>query len=273
VPTLRLTYANVVSTAALLVALGGSSYAVAKIDRVEVREGPATTSRANHLVGIGQMPKRPSTCCYVPGAGAVEVRSGNGRVAQLTHYQYGSTIRTLGKSSHIFEFFLGDRGNPGQAILSVRNNGNGSGGAVQARNATDTSSLILDFGDDKRPTLHVEDAGDLAGSVLGIENPHAGGSIAMATKTKGAMTDHVVLDSAGRLRTDGHVNFGNEASDKVVFHGAAVSGAQGADPGALPVSLTAAAMSTPHEVAAVINENRRVINALRAALRAQGLIG
>jgi predicted transcriptional regulator len=68
------------------------------------------------------------------------------------------------------------------------------------------------------------------------------------------------------------VKFGSTPSDQVLFHGANMSGAQGADPGALP-QLTAADVSTPADIATHLNEDRTAINALRQALLQQGLIG
>jgi hypothetical protein len=246
VPRIRLTYSNIAATLALLVAIGGSAYAAANVRKSDVRAGTR-------------------------GARILESNSGDGSIAQLTHYRFGTTIRTMGRKSGIFEFFLGDKHAPG-AQLSVRNNGNGAGASVQARNAADTSGLVVDFGRRLRPALHIEDAGDLVGAVLGIENPQKDGSIAFATKTNGSLVDHVVLDSKGHLRSDGDVHFGNDANDKVVFHGAAGSGKQGNDPGLLRVGLTATDLRSPARIATLINENRRVINSLRDALRAQGLV-
>jgi hypothetical protein len=246
----------------------------------EVNAAPADTTQSNaatfsfggaQRVAIGQQPNDPPACCYVPGSGLVEVASGTGRHTQLTHYQYGSTLRSTGPESNIFEFFLGDDGT-GQAALSVRNNGNGSGASVQARNGADTSGIVIDYAEPLRPRLHLEDDGRVPGAVLGIENPQAGGTIALATRTGGLLVDHMVLDSLGTLTTDGNVVFGNQASDKVLFHGATGSGAQGTDPGSLP-DLTAADVGTPTDIATHINEDRAAINALRQALLQQGLIG
>lgn len=248
----------------------------------DVETTPATTSDKSaatfslggkQLVSIGQMANLTTECCFTPGSGVVQVDSGDGRTAQLTHYPYGTTIRTKGANSSIFEFHLGDPGHPGQAQLSVRNNGNGTGASVQARNRFDTAGVILDFANDLRPRLQVEDNDKATGAVLGIENPQQDGSIALATKTNGSMDDHVTLAGNGHLNSDGDVSFGNDVADKVIFHGAAVSGAQGSDPGALPVGLTAADTLTADQVAVLFNQDRLAINALRDALRAQGLIG
>ena len=112
--------------------------------------------------------------------------------------------------------------------------------------------------------------GHVPGAVLGIENPQPGGSIALATGSP--LLDRVTLDAQGTLRANGDVIFGKQASDKVLFHGATGSGAQGADPGALS-QLTAADVATPADIAQHMNEQRDAINALRDALLQQGLIG
>jgi hypothetical protein len=118
--------------------------------------------------------------------------------------------------------------------------------------------------------LHLEDDARVPGAVLGIENPQPGGSIALATGSP--LLDHVTLDAQGALSADGDVAFGDQASDKVLFHGASGSGEQGTDPGAL-AQLTAADLATPADVAQHMNEQRDAINALRTALLQQGLIG
>ena len=224
----------------------------------------------NQLVAIGQQPTQPKECCIMPGAGLVELASGGGRTTQLTHYAHGSMLRSRGPLSNVFEFFLGDKGT-GQAELSVRNNGNATGAAVDARNAQDTSGFVLDYANALRPRLHLQDDGRVPGAVLGIENPQTGGAIALATRTNGVLLDHVTLDALGRLSADGDVAFGNEASDKVLFHGAGGSGAQGQDPGEL-APLTAADVGTAEDIANHLNEQRAAINALREALLQHGLI-
>src|SRR5439155_24947453 len=132
------------------------------------------------------------------------------------------------------------------------------------------SGIVIDSGEPLRPRLHLEDDGRVPGAVLGIDNPQPGGSIAMATGSP--QHDHVTLDAQGTLSADGDVVFGNQASDKVLFHGATGSGAQGTDPGAL-APLTAADVATPADIAQHMNEQRDAINALRDALLQQGLIG
>lgn len=249
----------------------------------DVDAAPAGTSQSNaatfsfggaQRAAIGQQPNQPQSCCFVPGSGLMEVKSGTGRTTQLTHYGFGSTIRSSGPSSGIFEFFLGSQGTSGQAQLSVRNNGNGTGASVQARNATDTSGVILNYADALRPRLEVENNGQSPGAVLGIENASAGGAIKLATGGNGGPPhDHVTLDSSGLFSSDGDVSFGDSASDKVLFHGAATSGAQGTDPGALNAALTDSDVDTPAELAQRLNEERAAINLLRAALLQQGLIG
>lgn len=235
---LRLTYANVTATLALFAALGGFSYAVVTDGARDDDATPAGAEQSNagtasrggsQRAAIGQQPSPSRGCCYVPGAGLVEVKSGTGRTTQLTHYQYGSTLRSSGPKSNLFEFFLGSRGT-GQPQLSVRSNGSPAGASLQARNARDTSGIAIDYGKPLRPRLQLEDDGRVPRAVLGIENPQVGGSIALATKTRGVLEDHVTLDNLGTLSNDGDVVFGNEASDKVLFHGATTSGAQGRIP-------------------------------------------
>jgi hypothetical protein len=249
----------------------------------DVNTSPAGTDQANaatfsfsgsQRVAIGQLPNDPPSCCYnVPGSGLVEVDSGTGRSTMLTHYGYGSTIRSSGPDSGIFEFFLGSFGTNSQPQLSVRNNGNGLGASVQARNASDTSGIILDYGRPLRPRLALENNGMAPGATLGIENPESGGKIALATGGDGIQPiDHVTLDSTGLLSSDGDVAFGNEAADKVLFHGSNGSGAQGQDPGDL-AALTAMDVMSPDQIAQHMNEQRDAINQLRAALLQQGLIG
>lgn len=202
------------------------------------------------------------------GSGFVDVGSENGRHVQLGHYWWGSTLAATGPDSHLFEFLLGNDGS--QPQLSVRNNGTGLGASVQARNADDTSGIVLDYLNPLRPRLHLEDDSRVPGAVLAIENPQPGGAVTLATGQP--LADHLTLDPNGALSTDGNVAFGNQASDKVLFHGATGSGAQGTDPGALD-TLTAADAGTPEDIAKHMNEQRDAINALRQALLQQGLVG
>jgi hypothetical protein len=223
------------------------------------------------LVAIGQHPNEPSECCVVPGSGLVEVGSGGGRTTQLTHYGHGSMLRSSGPRSNVFEFFLGDEHEPGQATLSVRNNGNGTGASVQARNASDTSGFVLDYALPLRPRLHLEADDLVPGAVLGIENPQPGGAIKLATGGGGLLVDHVTLDALGRLSSNGDVAFGDDPSDTVLFHGSSASGEQGVDPGELQDVLQSD-VQTPEDIARLLNEQRDAINALRAALLEHGLI-
>ena len=132
---------------------------------------------------------------------------------------------------------------------------------------------MLDFGKPLRPRLHLPDSDtDATNAVLGIENSEPNGSIALATMTGGQLRDHIVLAADGTLSTDGDADIGDEASDTVRFHGAATSGDQGDDPGAL-ATVGAADTSTPEDVAHLLNEQRTVLNTLRDALLQQGLIG
>jgi hypothetical protein len=236
------------------------------------RDAATFSFGGTQLAAVGQQPTQNAPCCVVPGSGLMEVDSGTGRSIQLTHYTFGSTLLSSGPGSNVFEFWLGTPGT-GQPQLSVRGNGNSPGASVQARNVGDTNGFLLDYGDPLRPRLHLEDNGAVPGAVLGIENPQTGGKIALATKTGGVMEDHVTLDDQGTLSTDGDSIFGNQASDKVLFHGATTSGAQGTDPGALDASLTDADVSTPAEIVQRMNEERAALNALRDALLQQGLIG
>jgi hypothetical protein len=222
---------------------------------------------------VGQQPNDPDgfQCCVVPGSGLLQVDSGTGRRTELTHYTYGSTLRSTGPMSNVFEFFLGSA-DTGQPQLSVRGNGTSSGASVQARNVGDTSGLVLDYGDPLRPRLHLEDDGRVPGAVLGIENPQVGGSIALATRGDDGFLDRVKVAADGTLSATGNVAFGDGVGDKVLFHGSSGSGAQGQDPGAL-AQLTAADVTTADDIAQHINEDRAAINKLRDALLQQGLIG
>jgi hypothetical protein len=240
---------------------------------VEQSDAATFSFGGDRRAAIGQQPNDPDgfQCCVVPGSGFVQVDAGNGRSTELTHYTYGTTLRSSGPDSNVFEFFLGSA-ETGQPQLSVRGNGNSSGASVQARNVSDTSGIVLDYGIPLRPRLHLEDDGRVPNAVLGIENPQPNGSIAFATRGIGQMEDHMRLDGLGTLSTNADVVFGDTASDKVLFHGSSGSGAQGSDPGALPM-LTADDVDTPEELAQQLNEQRTAINLLRAALLQQGLIG
>jgi hypothetical protein len=200
------------------------------------------------------------------------VESGDGRTAQLTHYAYGSTLKTAGPSSHIFEFWLGDD-QLNQPQLSVRGNRTSMGALIQARDANDATGLMLDFGHPLRPKLRLEDNGLLPNAVLAIENPQPNGSIAFATKPGGVREDAAIIENSGVFRTLKDTSLGNEPNDRVVFHGSSGAGQQGLDPGVLDASLEAGDVDTPQEIADRLNETRTVINALREALLSHGLIG
>src|SRR4051812_12920676 len=109
----RLTYANVTSTLALCFALAGGSFAA--VDRstgpVEVDSPAATEEQVNAATYsfdadpraiIGQQSSRDQN----PGSGFFEVRSGDGRTSQFTHYQYGTTLRSTGLVSNVMEMWL-----------------------------------------------------------------------------------------------------------------------------------------------------------------------
>jgi hypothetical protein len=237
----------------------------------EQKDAATFSFGGSRRAAVGQQPNEPPTCCVAAGSGYVQVDSGTGRRTELTHYAFGSNIRSSGPDSNLFEFFLGSPGQLG-AQLSVRGNGNGRGASVQARNAGDTSGIVIDYAEPLRPRLHLEDDGRVPGAVLGIENPQPNGGIALATRGVGAMEDHVTLDPLGTLKANGDVLFGDQTADKVLFHGSSASGAQGSDPGALDM-LTADDVDTPAELAQRMNEERAAINLLRAALLQQGLVG
>jgi hypothetical protein len=242
----------------------------------EVQQSDAATFSFGgaQRAAIGQQPNDPDgfECCVVPGSGFMQVDSGTGRKTELTHYTFGTTLRSSGPMSNVFEFFLGSQ-DTGQPQLSVRGNGNSSGASLQARNVSDTSGIVLDYADPLRPSLHLEDDGRVPNAVLGIENPQPDGSIVFATRGVGATEDHMKLDPLGTLSNNGDVVFGDTASDKVQFHGTTGSGAQGTDPGLLDDHLTAADVDTPEKLAQRLNEERTAINLLRTALLQQGLIG
>ena len=163
----------------------------------DVDAAPAGTEQANaatfsfggsQRAAIGQQPNEVSECCGLEGAGLVQVDSGTGRSVQLTHYAFGSTLRTSGPSSNVFEFFLGSEGT-GQPQLSVRGNGNSSGASLQARNVSDTSGIVLDYAEPLRPRLMLEDDGRVPGAILGIDNPQVGGKIVLGTKPNGVLVE------------------------------------------------------------------------------------
>lgn len=132
-----------------------------------------------------------------PNSGVVEVVSGDGRAAQFTHYQYGTTIRATGIHSDILEMWLGDP-NCGQPNLSLRHNGSNQGAIIQARNAADTAGLMLDFGDNARPRIRCEQVG-APDSVLAIENSQSNGSLAFATRVDGVTADRVTIANDGTV--------------------------------------------------------------------------
>lgn len=83
-----------------------------------------------------------------PGAGVVGIKSADGtKRAELTRYQYGTTIRTYG--SGLIELFIND--DPGgTANFSVRGNGAMGGAKIEARNGADTwASMLSGLGTDR----------------------------------------------------------------------------------------------------------------------------
>jgi hypothetical protein len=245
-------------------------------------EGPVATDHQStaatfsfggqQLASIGQQANENNTCCSLPGSGFMKVNSGTGRTTELTHYLYGSTLRSSGPNSNLFEFFLGSP-NTGEPQISVRGNGTSSGASINARNVGDTSGIAIDYSDPQRPSLELDDDGRVPNATLGIQNPQDNGRIALTTRTNGVLEDHVTLDSMGTLSADSDVRLGNSALDRVLFHGSTGSGLQGTDPGSLDDTLSAADAGTPEQVANLLNQNRSAINALRDALLQQGLIG
>ena len=190
-----------------------------------------------------------------PGAGLFETRSGDGRVSQFTHYEFGTTIRSWGTMSNIMELWLGDVGT-GTPNFSVRAFNSALGAIVQARDGGDIDGLQLNFVEQLRPRLTIEDDNDLPNAVLSIDNPKPQGSIALATKQAGQLRDHLTVGPGGAIR----------------FHGTNRSGLAQPDPGPLSTNLTAADVDDPAELAALINEQRAAFNALRLALFEHGLI-
>jgi hypothetical protein len=146
------------------------------------------------------------------------------------------------------------------------------GAVVQARDANDGTGLRLDFGQQLRPKLSLEDNGAVPNAQLAIENPQPNGSIVFATKLGGMMVDHVAIDNSGTLHARGDVELGDSATDRVHFHGSTGRGLPGNDPGALKSSLTASDAASPQQVANLLNQDRVAINALRDALVGYGLV-
>ena len=224
---------------------------------------PRGTFGGQKRVAIGQQP----TVAYDlnPGAGLVEVASGDGRVSQFTHYQFGTTIRSRGHLSNIMELWLGDNGT-GQPNFSVRGWTNGYGALVQARNAKDTSGVQIDFLHPLRPRLAVEDNGFAGDSRLAIENPEPGGSVSLATKVGGEIVDHCVVMPDGTVRIKGSAALGADASTPIRLHGTAGSGLPQPNPGLLRETVNT------HQLAAELAATNTTVNALLIALREHGLI-
>lgn len=109
-----------------------------------------------------------------PGSGMVSVMSGSQnspRRLDLTHYQYGGTLRQTGDNGHILEMFLGDTGTP---QLSLRGHTPGRGAMFQARDAYDVTGLFLSFVDQKRPKVTLEDNA-FTPNELSFEHPREDG--------------------------------------------------------------------------------------------------
>jgi hypothetical protein len=279
---------HIVGYLALAVALGGTSYAAVQLPcnsvgvqgsarnsgPVDVDADKATTAQKNaatfsfggrQRIALGQQPRDD----YNPGSGIVEVASGDGRVAQLTHYRYGTTIRSTGYLGNLLELWLGDKGQPN---FSVRGNRSRVGALVQARNATDTAGLMLDFGQRLRPKLWLDENKAVPNAQLAIENPQPNGSIVFATKPDDRIVDHVAIDNSGTFRAKGDIELGDSAADTVHFHGSTGRGRPGTDPGILNRSLSPSDATSPKQVAHLLNQDRSAINALRDALVGYGLV-
>jgi hypothetical protein len=230
------------------------------------QKNAATFSFGGHQrIALGQQAQQDMN----PGSGIVEVASGDGRLAQLTHYRYGTTLRSTGYLGNQLELWLGDAGQPN---FSVRGNRSGVGALVQARNAADTAGLMLDFGQPLRPKLSLENNAAVPNAQLAIENPQPNGSIVFATKLGGMIIDHVAIDNSGTLQARDNVELGDSAADRVHFQGSTGRGLPGTDPGTLNAGLTASDAASPAQVANLLNEDRRAVNALRDTLVGYGLM-
>lgn len=114
-----------------------------------------------------------------PNSGYVRVISGDAvpRVLDLTHYQYGGTLRQTGNNGNILEFFLGDAGTP---QVSLRGNSPGRGALFQARDANDLTGLYLSFVNPARPMVTLEDNSS-SPDELAFDHPRATGFLTFRT--------------------------------------------------------------------------------------------
>src|SRR4051812_44690648 len=182
IPLRHLTYANVMSTLAVFIAFGGSSFAAIR-STPDPHEIGQTTVLAPRAVGgqtdamiykfgdkrraaVGQQGGDSPN----PGSGVIEVTDGLGeRTSRLSHYQYGTTLWSTGVGSHMFEFLLGDEDIT--PTLSVRGATDGHGAKIEARDSLDHTGMSLNYEHAFRPTLTIsDDAGLRAGATMGIDN-------------------------------------------------------------------------------------------------------
>ncbi len=139
-----------------------------------------------------------------PGSGIVEVKSSEGRSIELTHYQYGSMIRSSGPISQRLELWLGD--GTASPELSVRSNGR-MGAMIQARNDLDSAGVSIDFVDPTRPRLAA--IGNLnEGTVLAIEN--SAGPIAITSRVGDTMKERIFISTDGNITIHDPVSVMND---------------------------------------------------------------
>jgi hypothetical protein len=167
-PDMRLTYANVVATLALFIALGGSSYAAITITGRNVRNGSLTTSdiRNHSLLSrdfkTGQLPagktgpQGPQGAQGAPGARGLQGRPGSDATKLFAYVQeglnppgsdaeveYGSGVTGVsdpsGDSSYVVSF---GRSLTRCVVEAVPGFGNPSGNSSRVDDATPSLSLM-----------------------------------------------------------------------------------------------------------------------------------
>jgi len=174
--------------------IGGATFPVNVDAATSAQKNAAEFSfGGNKRVNIGQQ-KVGDQCA---GSGIVESIAPDGTKMQMTHYQYGVAFRGTGVFGNQIEMWLGDAG-LSAPNLSVRHNGNNLGARIQARNAGDTSGLMMDFVDPLRPKLILEPNFVSTNAILAFENSESNGSYAFATKVgAGALTDKFKIANSG----------------------------------------------------------------------------
>jgi len=132
-----------------------------------------------------------------PNSGYVRVTSGDAvpRVLDLTHYQYGGTLRQTGNNGNIFELFLGDSGTP---QVSLRGNSPGRGALFQARDADDVTGIFMSFVNASRPMITLEDNAS-SPDELAIDHPRGTGYLTFRT----GGSERVRVTAAGMLTLGG----------------------------------------------------------------------